>query len=87
MTGAHDEGWRRALRFATEGGVPARSLRVAVVVGTLLNLINQGDALLGPGEVVWSKALLTYLVPYCVATYGAVSVRLQMARAAGGRGP
>jgi hypothetical protein len=46
------------------------------VVGTILNLINQGDALFGPGPINWVKVLLTYLVPYVVSTYGAVSYRL-----------
>lgn len=57
-------------------GVPRRSLAVALVVGTLLNLINQGDAMLGEEPVSLVKLLLTYAVPYGVATYGAVSVRL-----------
>src|SRR4249920_4005227 len=48
----------------------------ALVVGTILNLINQGDALFGPGPINWVKVLLTYLVPYTVSTYGAVSYRL-----------
>lgn len=78
MTGA--SGWRQALRFATEGGVPRRSFCVAMVVGTLLNLINQGDAILGADAVVWPKLLLTYVVPYCVATYGAVSAQQRMVR-------
>ena len=73
-------GLREVLRLALEGGVPRRSFRVALVVGTVLNLINQGDAILGQGTVVWSKLLLTYLVPYCVATYGAVTAKQQMAR-------
>ncbi|MGE0423567.1 MAG: nitrate/nitrite transporter NrtS [Reyranellaceae bacterium] len=50
-----------------------RSLIVAVVVGTLLNTINQGDALLAGGEVNWFKIALTYCVPFLVATYGAWS--------------
>lgn len=57
-------------------GVPRRSLIVAVIVGTMLNLINQGDALIGGGEINVTKILLTYAVPYCVATYGAVSLRM-----------
>ena len=60
-------------------GVPRRSALVALVIGTLLNLINQGDALLA-GHVNTLKLLLTYAVPYCVATYGAVSYRLQTER-------
>ncbi|NUQ17193.1 MAG: nitrate/nitrite transporter NrtS [Sphingomonas sp.] len=39
-------------------------------VGTLLNLINQGDALWsGNWPVLW-KACLTYCVPFAVASYG-----------------
>ena len=47
-----------------------RSLVVALIVGTALNLINQGDALLsGTQPVVW-KLILTYVVPFAVASYG-----------------
>jgi len=67
-----------AWRYATTDGVPRRSLAVAVVVGSILNLINQGDALLGTGSVNWLKIALTYVVPYCVSTYGAMSYRLSM---------
>jgi hypothetical protein len=56
--------------------VPRRSLTVAAVVGTVLNLINQGDAMFGEHPLNSVKLLLTYLVPYCVATYGAVSYQL-----------
>ena len=50
-----------------------RSLKVAVVVGTLLNLGNQGLALFDPARVDLAKALFTFAVPYAVATYGALS--------------
>jgi len=54
-----------------------RSARVAVVVGSLLILLNQGDKLLLAlgGDVatdLWWKVPLTYCVPFCVATYGAL---------------
>ena len=68
--------WRLALLYAASDGVPGRSLRVALVVGTALCLINQGDALFGGGAVNWAKAGLTYVVPYMVSTYGAVSFRM-----------
>jgi len=51
----------------------ARSLKVALIVGTALNIINQGDALMNDEHVNIFKCLLTYTVPYCVATYGAVA--------------
>lgn len=62
-------------------GVPRRSLVVALIVGTILNLINQGDALLSGTTINVTKIVLTYAVPYCVATYGAVSFRLATMRA------
>lgn len=66
--------------YATADGVPRRACWVAVIVGTILNLINQGDAIITGGPVSIAKLLLTYAVPYCVATYGAVSFRLHAAR-------
>ena len=67
---------------AVSGGVPRRSLVVALIVGTVLNLINQGDAMLSGIPIDLAKLLLTYLVPYFVSTYGAVSYRLHAARLA-----
>lgn len=66
----------RAIGDALSDGIPKRSFYVALVVGTILNLINQGDALFGPGPINWIKIVLTYLVPYAVSTYGAVSYQL-----------
>jgi len=67
---------------AVSEGVPRRSLVVALIVGTVLNLINQGDAMLSGMPIDLTKLLLTYLVPYFVSTYGAVSYRLHAARLA-----
>lgn len=47
------------------------ALKVAVVVGTVLNLINQGDALWGSAELNPFKAGLTYCVPFCVSLFAA----------------
>ena len=68
------------LSLATSGGVPKSALIAALVVGTILNLINQGNALWSGGELNFLKLGLTYLVPYCVATYGAVTARRRFAR-------
>lgn len=67
-------------RFCIGSGVPRRSLTVALIVGTILNLINQGDVLFGGASLNLTKILLTYVVPYCVATYGAVSFQLALRR-------
>jgi hypothetical protein len=60
--------------------VPKRSFFLALIVGTVLNLINQGEILFGEGRLNLIKIFLTYAVPYCVATYGAVSYRLRVER-------
>ena len=46
------------------------------IVGTILNLINQGDGILGDAPINWTRMILTYMVPYAVSTYGAVSAVL-----------
>ena len=62
-----------ALRAALCPAMARRSVVVAVVVGTLLNAINQGDAIVAGDAVNWIKIALTYMVPFCVATFGAYS--------------
>ena len=63
--------------LAVSDGIPRRSLYVALVVGVILTLINQYDAIPGFGDKPFDtlKALLSFCVPYCVATYGAVIAR------------
>ena len=56
------------------GPMLRRSLLTALVVGTVLTAINQGTTLLDgnlPASLVW-KVPLTYAVPFCVATWGAL---------------
>ena len=51
-----------------------RVARVAVIVGTVLTLINQGDMILaGSAPELW-KIPLTYLVPYCVSSYSSAAM-------------
>ena len=66
--------------IAFERGIVRRSLVIAAIVGTILNIINQGDALLSGTPLVAWKIVLTYIVPYLVSTYGAVTARLDMSR-------
>jgi hypothetical protein len=70
------------LSICTERGIIKRAAIIAAVVGTILNLVAQGDFLIeGKPISIW-KILLTYCVPYCVATYGAVTARLEAYRRA-----
>ncbi|MDX1588901.1 MAG: nitrate/nitrite transporter NrtS [Oleiphilaceae bacterium] len=64
--------WRQALRLSVSDGTPRRSFGLALVVGTVLVLINQWEAWVGAGSFSWGKAILTYTVPYLVSTYTAV---------------
>jgi len=64
---------RRALRAACSGRQMRRSLVVAIVVGAALNVINQGDVLWSGAPLNWPKLLLTFVVPFLVASYGAYS--------------
>ncbi|MGR3839911.1 MAG: nitrate/nitrite transporter NrtS [Cognatishimia sp.] len=60
--------------LATRRPVMRRASRIALVVGTILAIINHGDRLISgdiTGDVIM-KICMTYLVPYCVSTYAAV---------------
>jgi len=64
---------REALRLTFTGRILKRSLMVALVVGTILNAINQGPEIVSGQPIVLWKLLMTYCVPFCVASYGAWS--------------
>ncbi len=64
--------WRH---FATSEGTPGHALIMGLIVGTILTAINQGDFILAGQTPDLLKVGLTYLVPYCVATYGAVTAK------------
>ncbi len=51
--------------------VMGTAIRVSVVVGLALNLINQGPALFGADPVVAWQVVLNFLVPYLVSSYSA----------------
>ena len=61
---------KEARRIVFRAQSVRRSLLVALVVGTILNAINQGSAIvLGEHVVLW-KIALTYCVPFAVSSYG-----------------
>ena len=68
------------LQRATSNGVPRRSLLVALAVGSILNMINQWDGLFGDAALDLLQLCLNFVVPYLVATYGAVSMHRSSAR-------
>ena len=61
------------VQLAFGDGTPKKAFLTALVVGTILTIINHGD-IIWVGE--WPpilKILLTYCVPYCVTTWGAIT--------------
>lgn len=72
------------LSLCTRPAVARRAATIALVVGTILAIINHGDRLIS-GDItmdVLTKILLTYLVPYSVSTYSAVlTIRERMREA------
>ncbi|MVS97430.1 nitrate/nitrite transporter NrtS [Devosia marina] len=68
------------LQLALSKRVVKQSVIVAIVGGTALNLINQGDAMLAGTALNIPKLLLTYAVPFLVSTYGAWSMAMAMRR-------
>ncbi len=71
------------LQMCLSPKVLKQSLIVALVVGTILTLINQGDAVFSGGNINMVKVVLTYLVPLLVSTYGAWNMaRMSQASAA-----
>ena len=78
--------WLRLLQtiimYSLERDTIVRSLKAALVIGTLLGLINHGQALVS-GHFSRSELvplLTTYLVPFCVTTYGQVQGKRQRDR-------
>jgi hypothetical protein len=65
----------RRLRTFLDPEIAATATRVSLLVGTVLNLINQGPELLARTGVSWPKIAMNYLVPFCVATYSAAATQ------------
>ncbi len=54
-------------------GTPRKAFLTALVVGTILTAINHGDTIVAGDWPPMIKVVLTYCVPYCVTTWGAVT--------------
>jgi len=61
--------WQRFFRTMASPKIAGNGVRVSLVVGTMLNLVNQGEYLLAGQGLMIGHALLNYLVPLCVACY------------------
>lgn len=59
------------LRTACQRPMVLAAIKVALVVGTVLNLINQGGRVLDGLPPSWFHVALNFLVPYLVSSYSA----------------
>ena len=67
------------IQLALRPDIVRRGAKVALVVGTVLTAINQGDVV-ASGEMtlgITLKILMTFCVPYCVSTYASVTALVQ----------
>ncbi len=57
-----------------------QAIKISLVVGTILNLINQGDYIFNMifDKINYFKLVLTYFVPFFVSTYTAISISLRL---------
>lgn len=71
---------RTLLCIATSPRIIAPSARIALVVGLMLNAINQGSDLWDGKALHLGHFLLNFLVPFCVSTYSAARNELNQRR-------
>lgn len=64
--------------FSAPIAVPA--LKVALVVGSVLNIINNGQQFWVHQTVNLWQALLNFVVPFCVSSYSAARNEVRRAR-------
>lgn len=67
---------RTLLKLMLSDPIRLSAMRMAISVGTLLNLINQGAQFFGPEPIDWWHVALNYVVPFCVAGYSAARNQL-----------
>lgn len=62
---------RKFWKAVRKRSIVVNAVRVAIVVGLILNLINQSGRLRSGMDIAWGQVVLNFLVPYCVASYSA----------------
>lgn len=65
---------REAVRLLLSGATARACLPVALLVGTVLSVVNQGDVIAqgAAGAVVVLKVLANYLIPFLTSSAGAL---------------
>jgi|SRR6516165_12686176 hypothetical protein len=66
--------YRDAARLFLRGATLPTAVRISLVVGTWLSLMNQGGLIVN-GHPPWVKLVLNYLTPFSVASLGYLAAR------------
>ena len=69
--------WRTALAVCRNATTLRRTVRIALLVGTILTAINQLDVIIG-GDATWLTGVkigLNYCVPFVVSNLGVLAAR------------
>jgi hypothetical protein len=66
---------REGMVLCLSPGTLRKTLRIALIVGTLLSLINQGHVIAAgePSTVTWIQVAANYLIPWVVSSVGFLS--------------
>jgi hypothetical protein len=59
------------LRQMFTPAIARSAAQVSLVVGTVLNAVNQGPELLHHGQVSWPRVAMNFVVPWCVSAFSA----------------
>jgi len=67
------------LSLALNKDLLLKASKIALIVGIILNVINQGEGLvtLDSANINFTKLLFTFCVPFCVSMYTAVSMKMK----------
>jgi len=67
------------LHIMSDKNIVSKAIKIALIVGVILNLINQGEYLihLDFANINFFKLGFTFLVPFCVSTYTAISMKMK----------
>ena len=68
---------RQFFATARQRPIVVTALKVALVVGSILNAINQGQHLFDGTAISLPHVCLNYIVPFCVSTYSATRAAMR----------
>ena len=82
MVTAFDE-LQQAIAYCAQPAHLRRTLRIALVVGLLLTLINQGAVIAGgdASAATWARCALNFVTPFVVSNLGVATSRPAVAAA------